>query len=255
LEKSLPSAKPPTMPRLMRFAIVAAAGATTLSLAACGSSHNAAPSQSTSTSTNAASAPSQASAAAPTQTPSRVPVPGKEQRVAGLIASVAANIVQVTQPNGTASVEFTPSTKISEFAPAALSDVTTGSCINVRPDRENPTSGGMIVAGLVWISPAVDGSCPQKEGPNGGVSGTVASVSGNNITINGASRTTVMVGENTHFSKEAATTSRAIATGKCISAEGNGPNGGPLQATRISLRPAINGKCPGEDGPHHGHGG
>jgi hypothetical protein len=242
-----------------RFVIVAAAVAATLSITACGSSHDGAPSQSTGSSTNAASAPSQAPAPAPTQAPteapSQVPAPLKQQRVAGLIASVAGNTVRVTLSNGTASVDFTPVTKISEFGPAALSDVTTGSCVMVRPDRDNPTSGGMIVAGLVWISPAIDGSCPQQDPPHGGVSGRVASVSGNSITINGASRTTVMVGENTHFSKEVATTSRAIATGKCISATGNGPDGGPLQATRISLRPTDEGKCPGAGSPHHGHGG
>lgn len=248
----------PSTPQLVRFAIIAAAGATTLSLGACGNSQNAAPSQSPGSSTNAASAPSQAPAPVPTQPPTSVPVPGKETRVAGLIASVAGNTVQVKQPNGTASVNFTPSTKVSELGPAALSDVTTGSCVNVRPDQGTPTSGGMVVAGWVRISPAVDGKCPQTERANGSVTGTVASVSGNGITINGASRTTVMVGENTRFSKEAATTSRAIATGKCMSAEGRQADGGALQATRISLRPATDGKCPGgpgEGGPHHPHGG
>jgi Domain of unknown function (DUF5666) len=241
-----------------RFVIVAAAAAATLPISACGSSDNGAPSQSTGSSTNAASAPSPAPPApapAPTQAPSQVPAPVKQQRVAGLIATVAGNTVRVTLSNGTVSVDFTPSTKITELGPAALSDVTTGSCVVVRPDRDNPTSGGMIVAGLVWISPAIDGSCPQQEPPHGGVSGRVASVSGNDITINGASRTTVMVGENTHFSKEVATTSRAIAAGKCISATGNGPDGGPLQATRISLRPTDEGRCPGAGSPHHGHGG
>jgi hypothetical protein len=246
------------MPRLMRFAIIAVAGATTLSLGACGSSQNAAPSGSPSSSTNAASAPSQPPAPVPTPPPTSAPVPAKEARIAGLIASVTGNTVQVKQPNGLASVDFTPSTKISELGPAALSDVTTGSCVNVRPDQGTPTSGGMVVAGWVWISPPVNGKCPQKERTNGGVTGTVASVSGNDITINGASRTTVMVGENTRFSKEAATTSRAIATGKCMSAEGTQADGEALEATRISLRPATNGKCragPGEGGPHHPHGG
>lgn len=235
-------------PRLTRLATVAAAGVTVLSVAACGSSHTATPSgpaSPTSSTTAQAQAPSQA--------------PGGKGRVAGLIASVSGNAAQVTQPNGTATVDFTASTAISEVTPAALSDVTAGSCIVVRPTKDAPQT-----AAMVRISPANNGECPQaKQPPAGstpspsgapkGISGTVASVAGNSITVNGATPTTVNVTERTHYTKQVASNTQAISAGKCLTAQGNLDGGGALQATRIDLRPAHDGNCGG--GPHHGHGG
>jgi len=241
----------PLAPRLTRFAIVAAAGAATLSLVACGNSHTSTPAQSPGP-TNAASAPSQA----PTQAPS----PGNGQRVAGLIASVSGGTIQVTQKNGNAIVDFTPSTAINEVTPAGLTDVTAGSCVSVRPTKDDPQNGGTVTARLVRISPAVDGKCSQPNQPPGGagIYGTVASVAGNTITVNGndsTSPTSVTVSDRTKYSKEGTANSQAIASGKCINAQGSQGNGGTLQATAITVRPAADGRCPGEGGPHHGHGG
>jgi len=241
----------PFTPRLTRFAILAAAGAATLSLAACGSSNTAAPAQSP--------GPSSA-ASAQAQAPSQAPTPGNGQRVAGLIASVSGSTIQVTQKNGTASVDFTPSTAINEVTPAGLTDVTAGSCVSVRPTKDDPQSGGTVAARMVRISPAVDGKCPQPNQPpaGAGVHGTVASLAGNTITVNGVdstSPTTVTVSDKTKYAKEGAANSQAIASGKCINAQGSQDNGGALQATAITVRPAADGRCPGEGGPHHGHGG
>ena len=240
----------PFTPRLTRFAILAAAGATTLSLAACGSSNTATPAQSPGPS-SAASAPSKA--------PTQAPAPGNGQRVAGLIASVAGSTIQVTLKNGTATVDFTPSTAINEVTPAGLTDVTAGSCVTVRPTKDDPQSGGTVTARMVRISPAVDGKCPQTNQPpaGSGVRGTVASVAGNTITVNGGdstSATTVTVSDKTKYAKEGTANPQAIASGKCINAQGSQDNGGALQATAITVRPAADGRCPGEGGPHHGHG-
>ncbi len=183
----------------------------------------------------------------------------------------------MTQKNGTATVDFTPSTAINEVTQAGLTDVTAGSCVSVRPTRDTPQSGDTIAAQSVRISPAVDGKCPQPNQPpagsttpapsgapltgptkNAGIHGTVASVAGNTITVNGsdsASPTTVTVSDRTKYSKEGAANSQAIASGKCINAQGSQDNGGALQATAITVRPAADGRCPGEGGPHHGHGG
>ena len=237
----------PFGPRLTRFAILAAAGAATLSLAACGSSHTSTPAQSASP-THAASAPTQP------------PAPGNGQRVAGLIASVSGSTIQVTQKTGIATVDFTPATTINELTPAALTDVTAGSCVTVRPSKDDSQSGGAVTARMVRISLAVDGKCSQPIQPpaGSGVYGTVASVAGNTITVTGtgsASPTSVTVSDRTKYTKESTADSLAIASGKCINAQGSQDNGGALQATAITVRPAADGRCPGEGGPQHAHGG
>jgi hypothetical protein len=248
------------MTRLGMFAVV---GVTALSVAACGSSNTAAPT---------APAGPTGSTTAQAQAPTQAPSPGGTGRVAGLIASVTGNAAQVTQQNGNATVDFTSSTQVTEVTSAALSDVTAGSCVSVRPARGESQGGQSITARSVRVSPAVDGKCQQppagspssgpspSNGPAGhrGVGGTVASVAGGTITVNGddgAAPTTVAVTDKTRYSKRASASTQSIAQGKCMTAQGSLDGSGALQATTINLRPANDGKCPGEGGPHHGHGG
>ncbi len=230
--------------RLARFAILTATGVTALSLAACGSSNTSSPSTSPSQ-----SAPSTA-AAGPTSTSPN----NGEAKVSGLIASVAGNAVQVTQQNGTATVDFSGSTKVTQTGPAALTDVTAGSCVSVRPQEGSQP----VTAVAVRISPAVDGKCPPANGSgkHGAVAGSVASVAGNTINVTGAdgTQTAVTVNDQTKYRKQTAADTQAISAGKCLTARGTQESGGALQATTIDLRPAHDGKCAGEAG-HHGHGG
>jgi hypothetical protein len=241
--------------RLARFAIITATGVTALSLAACGSSNTSSP-------TTSPSSPSTA-VASPTTT-SSAPAPNGETRVSGLIASVAGNAAQVTQhesDRGNATVDFGGSTKVTETGPAALTDVTAGSCVSVRP-QEAGQGGQPITAASVRVSPAVDGKCPQAKEPGkrSGVQGSVASVAGNtiNITSTDASgnttQTAVTVSDKTKYNKQAAADTQAISVGKCMTAKGTQDGAGALQATTIDLRAAHDGKCAGEAG-HHGHGG
>lgn len=217
-----------------RIATLAAAAA--LSIAACSSSNTTSPTTSPST-----------VVASPTKSPSAPPK--GDTQVRGLIASVAGNAVQVTQQSGTATVDFTGSTAVTELTAAALSDITVGSCVTVR------SKDGDQAAASVRVSPAVDGKCPQGKQPttpgkNAPTQGSVASVAGNTITINtAAAPQAVTVTDKTKYTKEAPATSQAIAQGKCITAHGS-ENNGALQATTISLRPAANGKCPDGGGPH-----
>jgi len=245
-------------PRLTRFAILAVTGITALSVAACGSSNKAAP-----TST-------------PTSPTPNGQAPNGQARVSGLIASVAGNSVQVTErDNATAAVNFTSTTKVTELTPAKLTDVTAGSCVSVRPARGESQGGQPITAKSVRVSPAVDGKCPRPNQPpagsstpgpspsNGpaagrGVGGTVASVAGDTITVNGndgAAPTTVAVTDTTRYTKHASASTQSIAQGKCMTAQGSLDGSGAIQATAINLRPANDGQCPGEGGPHHGRGG
>lgn len=244
-----------------------------LSVAACGSSNTASPTSSPSTSASP-------NAAAPSTT---TPPPGKpEAHVSGLIASVSGNAAQVTLQergeNGNATVDFTDSTKVTEVTPAALTDVTTGNCVAVRPTHGESQGGQSVTAALVRVSPAVNGKCPQAaksgQGPSStppsgaptpphggpGIQGTVASVAGNTINITSSdsggstAQTAVTVTDKTRYTKQAGSSTQAIAQGKCMTAIGNQDGNGTLQATAINLRPANEGKCPGDAKPH-GHGG
>jgi Domain of unknown function (DUF5666) len=255
-------------PRLTRFAVLAVTGATALSIAACSSSNNSSPTTSSSS-----------TASSPTTTTS-APANGQAQ-VSGLIASVSGNAIQVTQEqNGNATVDFTPSTKVTEVTAAALTDVTTGSCVTVRPSQKESQGGQPITAATVRVRPAVDGKCPQAKEPGAGsttpapsgspttapanrpaVQGAVASVAGNTINVTSTdasgktSQAAVAVDDKTKYTKQAPATSQAIAAGKCIAARGSTDGNGALQATTVDLRPANDGQCWGKGKQPHGQGG
>jgi hypothetical protein len=252
--------------RLTPFAIFAVAGATALSISACGASNNTKPTTSASPTSSSPTSSSSPSASAK----------GKDW-IHGQIASVSDNAIQVTQQNGTATVDFTPSTKVTEITPAQLTDVTAGSCVRVRPTSEStPAASGAVTAESVNVSSAVDGKCPQPKAPAGGstttapaappsdapaakrsVRGTVESVTGNTIKVtatdpNGSpSETDVTVTDTTKYTKKASADAQALAEGKCIAARGTKDGGGALQATAIIVRPAENGSCikPGKQQP------
>src|SRR5271166_5924416 len=112
--------------RVTRLAILTLTGATALSVAACGASH-------TTSNTGQPSTAAGPTSSAATSSPS-ASANGKAW-VNGMIASVSGDAIQVTQQSGNATVDFSPSTKISEVAPAQLTDVTAGSCVAVHPTR------------------------------------------------------------------------------------------------------------------------
>ncbi len=119
--------------RLTGFAILAVAGATALSVGACSSSNNA---KSPATSSSPAAAN------------------GKDKdSVHGLIASVSGNAVQVTETTGTATVDVSPSTKVTEYTKAQLTDVAAGNCVSVVA-KPAPAPGGPVTAVSVHTEPA-----------------------------------------------------------------------------------------------------
>lgn len=256
-------------PRLTRLAVLAVAGLTALSMAACSSSNKSSPTTSTSTSTSVVTS----------TITSPAPASG-EARVSGLIAYVAGNSIRVTKAdNSTAAVNFTSTTKVTETIPAALTDVISGSCVTVRPTQE-AQGGQPVTAASVKVSPSVNGACPAKPAAQGSgpgsttppppgssapapkpapVRGSVASVSGNTINVTGTdtsgntTQTAVTVDDKTKYSKQTSATTDAIAQGKCLWARGTMDNGGALQATSINVRQANDGKCgkphqPGQGG-------
>jgi hypothetical protein len=223
--------------RLTGFAILAVASATALSVGACSSSHDA--------KSPATSSPASAKGGA---------------SVSGLIASVSGNSVQVTQTTGTATVDVSPSTKVSEWATAQLTDIAPGNCVSVV-SKPASAPGEAVTAKSVQLTPqGGDGKCPQpKNAQPRKVIGTVASVADNTIHVtvtdaNGnPSETNVTVADTTRYSKQALTTSKAIAQGKCIVARGKKDGGGTLQAAVVALSPENNGHCPQPAGEQHPH--
>jgi len=250
----MPVVLPPARPT--RLAIFTLTGATALSVAACGASH-------TTSNTGQPSTAAGPTSSAATSSPS-ASANGKAW-VNGMITSVSGDAIQVTQQSGNAAVDFSPSTKISEVTPAQLTDVTAGSCVAVHPTRDSADSGGAITAQFVRVSPAVDGKCQEPKHPAGAnakhraVSGTVASVAGNTMTINAtdadgnSSQSNVTVTDTTKYTKQTATDAQALGQGKCIAARGTKDDSGTLQATAISVQQADNGTCAQPGGRHHQH--
>jgi Domain of unknown function (DUF5666) len=241
-----------TPARLTRLAIFTLTGATVLSVAACGAS----------TTTKPPSAAGPTSSAATSSPPASA---NGKAWVNGMIASVSGDAIQVTQQSGNAIVDFTPSTKITEITPGQLTDVTAGSCVAVHPTRDSAGNGGAITAQFVRVSPAVDGKCQEPKHPAGGnakhraVSGTVATVAGNTITVNAtdadgnSSQSNVTVTDTTKYTRQTATDAQALGQGKCVAARGTKDDSGTLQATSISVQQADNGTCAQPGGRHHQH--
>ena len=175
--------------------------------------------------------------------------------MAGLIASVSGDTVQVNQRDGgVATVDVAPSATVAQVSPAQLTDLTAGSCVTVRPTRDNG-SGGEITARSVMIGSSSDEQsdeqCAAPQNARGhAVRGTVASVNGNTVVLNvsgqssGPSQTNVAVDNNTSYTKRAPATPTAIAQGECLFARGSN-DGGTLRATNVTVAPANNGQCRG----------
>jgi hypothetical protein len=232
--------------RLTGFAILAVASAAALSVGACSSSHD-------------EKSPAKSSAASsPTVSKGK----GKDV-VQGQVASVSGNAVQVTETSGTATVDLSPSAKVTEYTKAEVTDVTVGNCVRVTA-KPAPAPGGPATAIVVQVNPpGGDGKCRQPKPPVAGspgapgpdqpfpAVGTVASVEGNNIKVadidaNGnPSQTEVTVTDKTQYSKGVPASSQAFAQGKCITALGTIDGDGTLQAAFVTLTSAdAKGKCP-----------
>lgn len=225
-----------------RNAVPILIGLAALSLAACGSSPTA-----TNSSTQAAGS---TSATAPAPAPAKG---GGKDHVSGLITSVTGGTLAVSDKNATSSVGFTSATKVSEVTPAAVTDVTVGSCVSVRPARgSSPAPDGSMTAAAISVSAPRDGQCfagarQQAASAGHGVRGTVTSVSGSTLVVTEAGGNTplnVTLASTTTYTKRAPADVQAIAQGKCVTARGAKDASGTLQASMIGLRPANNGSCP-----------
>lgn len=206
--------------------------------------------------TSSSNAPPAVTAVPPSAAPSAVPPPappppppvGKDY-VEGMVQSVSAGTIALRTRTGSASVDYTPETRVVQVTPAKLADVTPGSCVNVRATPQSAPTPGAVTAQAVTVTASADGKCP----PPAGFYGTVASVSGNTITVTGlgpggpGAPTTVTVTESTSYQRQTPSDAQAITNGKCLGANGT-QDGGVLHAAMISLE-----TCPPMGHPHHHH--
>lgn len=227
------------------YAVMAIVGITALPAVACGSSNKSSPSESSTAPT---------SAVASASPPARV---NGEDEVSGSIASVSGTTIEVSGPQGSAAVAFSPSTKIMELTPVRLTDITTGLCVTIRP--ASGAEGGTVTAQAVVIGTSSSGQCQKTGGsdngglprsPLGGFRGTVDSVREKTIAVTtlgadgSTTKTTVEVNDLTIFADRHRVNADAIVEGKCLIAGGTNDNGGTLQALTINLPLAVDGKCP-----------
>jgi hypothetical protein len=171
--------------------------------------------------------------------------------VAGLVASVSGNTIAVDQRRGgSATVDVTPSTTVTQVSPAQLSDLTAGNCVSVRPASHNGSGGTQITASRVMIGASSNGQCAAPQNARGrAVRGTVASVNGNTVVLNvsgdngSTSPTNLAVDSNTTYTKRASATPAVITQGECLAAGGSKDSSGALQATNITVAQENNGTC------------
>jgi hypothetical protein len=237
---------------LTQLAILAVTGATAVSIAACSTSN-----KSNNQNTGKPSTSVSPTSTAPKPPPPPAPPMGHDH-IEGLVRSVSGNAIQLTQRDrSSATVDFTPTTMVTELGPAKLTDVTPSSCVDVEAAAQSGPPGAPVTAQSVTISPSEGGRCPPPEPSSGGpaespsVYGTVASVTGNTIDVTSTdptgktTHTNVNVTDTTTYTKHAVTNAQAIQNGKCMAAQGT-TTAGVLQAVTIDLEP-----CPPMGRPHH----
>jgi hypothetical protein len=242
------------------MAIPAGVGLSLLLLTACGGASSTAAPASAATGSNAATTPA-----------AHVP-----NGVSGQIMSVTGQVLQVQGPAGQTAVNWTDSTALSQVMPAAESDLAVGKCVQVR--QAGAGSGGAgsggaatpadptqpLSAGTIVISDPVNGACLRTGSGGGGgggggartgmarmgggVRGTVASISGDTMTVTPTARPgsstapadttprTVTLTPSTDYSRIGSATSGDLTVGKCVAAFGTPANGG-IDAKTVIVRP------------------
>ena len=164
-----------------------------------------------------------------------------------MIQSVSGQTIALRTRSGSATVDYSPATRVMDVTPAKLTDVTPGSCVNVKATPQSAPAPGSITAQSVIVTQSADGKCP----PPTGFYGTVASVSGDTIAVNGlgpggpGAATNVTVANSTSYQRQTPSDVQAITNGKCMGAQGT-QDGGVLHAAMISLE-----TCPPMG--HHPH--
>ena len=222
-----------------RPALLAAVSATVLLLAGCDNSTSSEPSTSPT---------SEVSSTAETSAP---PAPPKV-RAQGRVNSVSGSTVALGAKSGPTAVAITSSTRVSQVSIAKLTDVATGSCVDVRkaaaakgaPPATSAPAAPPAPATRITVSAAPSGKCAQSSGDTF-VTGAVTSVSGNSISVENAPAAIPFDQQTTYF-KKVDVSALAITQGACLTAVGTLDPGGVLKALSATIGlPAANGVCQG----------
>jgi hypothetical protein len=162
---------------------------------------------------------------------------------------VSGATITLTGPDGPATVDVTPTTRVIQLTAAQLTDVTAGDCLVARPTKDSAGSPSVTAAAVLYGT-ADHGQCvpPGKHGGRATI-GTVASVGGNSITLTTANNeqatVTVTVTPDTRYAKRSTADPSVIAAGQCLVARGAKASDGSLQATSVNVRPSNSGPCAG----------
>lgn len=179
--------------------------------------------------------------------------------VAGSPADVeVGSCVTVQEPTSTASptrsTTSTPATKVTAGR-VSITAAVKGSCVSAGFGGGG-FGNGTRPSGVPIPTPSVSGDAgPDNRAGGfrsfGGTSGKVTAVTGSGFVVESAgfgqaattTAVTVTTSSTTTFSRTVTATSKAIATGKCVTALGKTDSTGAVTATSISVRAAENGTC------------
>ena len=168
--------------------------------------------------------------------------------VEGMVESVSGGTIALRTRTGSATVDFAPTTPVFQVTPAQLTDVTPGSCVNVRATPQSAPAGA-------WDHRAgrddhrrpstVNVRRPPASTARSPPSQATRSPSTAWVPDGQSAPTTVTVADTTSYKRQTASSTQAITNGTCMGAQGTN-DGGALQATTISLE-----QCPPMGRPHH----
>jgi hypothetical protein len=221
---------------------------------------------------------------------------GGQPGVFGLVAAVSGSEVQVqNRTEGQVAVDLTSKTRITALTTVTKSDLKAGDCVTASGTPDSAGTG--LTATTVTLT---TGSCTAGRrgggngnggSPNGGgpsrrarpsgapnpsagarpatLFGTVRSVSGDAVTVEGelrvpgaqnngsapAARTlTITLDGSTKIERTATATASAIHAGLCLAATGAANSIGTVQAKTVAVFPATGGQCTGGFGGVGGFG-
>ena len=171
--------------------------------------------------------------------PTPPPPPPPQINVAGKVTEVKGSTVTVSANNSSTKVLITPKTLVVQVRHAEFADITIDSCVNVIQGSGTPGRARVITVGAPFHP-----KCPQSNDSKE-LGGAVISVEGQTVSVADSSDTsvTVEVDKETTYWKQSRRSALVIAKGVCLTVVGIQKDS-VLQASRATVKPAANGKCP-----------
>ncbi len=162
--------------------------------------------------------------------------------VAGTIASVGPDMLEVTTPAGRKQIQMTPTTRVEVWLPARPADLKVGVLIGVESHRE--PNGSLRAVVIHLFAPERRGQVPARQFPwvngnimtNAVISSTVGGVSGETLTLPYQGGTaTVIVTPATDIRRAVAGARGDLKIGRHILAFEQANENGTLTASGVAL--------------------